>query len=106
MLQRIQTVYLFLVFVFAILFVMLPLATLVPEDPYVSLQLSKYPVFFDAHDGLTGRWMALLLVILFFTVILLTVATSFFYRKRLLQIKLGEIQHAYSCRHDIDQFFS
>ncbi len=90
MLQRIQTVYLFLVFVFAILFVMLPIANLVPEDPFVSLQLSKYPVFFDAHEGLTGRWMALLLVILFFMAILLTIATSFYYRKRLVQIKLGK----------------
>ncbi len=88
MLQRIQTVYLFLVFVFAILFVMLPIA--VPEDPYISLQLSKYQVFFDAYDGLTGRWMALLLVILFFIVMLLTIATSFFYKKRLVQIKLGK----------------
>ncbi len=90
MLQRIQTVYLFLVFVFAILFVMLPIANLLPDDPFVSLQLSKYPVFFDAHDGLTGRWMALLLVILFFMAILLTIASSFFYRKRLVQIKLGK----------------
>ncbi len=90
MLQRIQTVYLFLVFVFAILFVMLPIATLVPEDPYVSLQLSKYRVFFDAHDLVTGRWMALLLIILFFAAILLTIATSFYYRKRLVQIKLGK----------------
>ncbi len=88
MLQRIQTVYLFLVFVFAILFIMLPLANL--QDPFVSLQLSRYPVFFDAFDELTGRWMALLLVILFFAVILLTVASSFYYKKRLVQIKLGK----------------
>ncbi len=90
MLQRIQTVYLFLVFVFAILYVMLPIATLA-EDPYVYLQLSKYSVFFDAHEEvLTGQWMALLLVILFFVVILLTIATSFYYKKRLVQIKLGK----------------
>ncbi len=90
MFQRIQTVYLFLVFVFAILFVMLPLANLVPEDPYMSLQLSKYSVFFDAFEGITGRWMAFLLVVLFFTVMLITVLTSFYYKRRLLQIKLGK----------------
>ena len=90
MLQRIQTVYLFLVFVFALLFVMLPIAHVVPEDPFVSLRLSSYPVFFDAHDGLTGRWMALLLVVLFFLTILLTIITSFYYKKRLVQIKLGK----------------
>jgi len=90
MLQRIQSIYLFLVFVFAILFVMLPLAHFPAEAPDIPFRLSKYNVFFDALGIVSIRWLALLLLGLFALAVLLTVYTSFQYKNRLLQIRLGK----------------
>ncbi len=90
MLQRIQSIYLFLVFVFAILFVMLPLALFPAEAPDIPFRLSKYNVFFDALGIVSIRWLALLLLGLFALAVLLTVYASFQYKNRLLQIRLGK----------------
>ncbi len=90
MLQRIQSIYLFLVFVFAILFVMLPLAYFPAEAPEIPFRLSKYNIFYDALGDLSGHWIALLLLGLFALGVFLTIYTSFQYKDRLFQIRLGK----------------
>ncbi len=89
MLQRIQTVYLFLVFLFSILFLLLPsgiaeiggirytikLWDMGPLDEHV-----QYPVL-----------LKYLLLVLPFIIMGLTLFTAFQFKKRLYQIRLGKI---------------
>ncbi len=91
MLQRIQTVYLFLVFVFGLLYLLLPLATLgVGHEVYT---LKSYEVVaperITAHVDVTF-FRAVFLTVLFAHMIL-TVITTYKYKKRLLQLKLGNL---------------
>ncbi len=86
--QRIQSVYFFLVFVFSVLFVVLPLAHFPAEIPDSPLRISTYRTFFAAFD-ISGAWMGLVLVILFALAALITVYTTFLYRKRMAQVRLG-----------------
>jgi hypothetical protein len=89
MIQRIQSVYLFLVFIFAILYVFIPKGTLEFAD-------AIYHVGFGdivANDGEsipgTSSFLRILVMILPFLIMILTVWTIFKYKQRLLQIKLN-----------------
>ncbi len=89
MIQRVQSVYLFLVFAFFFLFFVLPLAHFPAVVPEMSLRLVTYHDFFTAVD-ISGAWMAVVLIILFALAVLITVYTTFLYRKRLSQIRFGK----------------
>ncbi len=90
MLQRIQSVFLFLVFVFTFLFVVLPLANFPLVSPDMPLRISKFRDFYALLD-LSGAWMGYLLLVLFIFSALLTIYITFLYKKRLLQIQLGRL---------------
>ena len=91
MLQRIQSLYLLMVFVFALLFLSLPLG-------YVTLEGASYVVRATGTD-LPERYQEMVsmgfwrptVIILFFGILILTVYTTFQYKHRLLQVRLGRL---------------
>ncbi len=89
MLQRIQSIYLFLVFVFSFLFFVLPLAHFPAVAPEMPLRLVRYHEFFTAVD-IAGTWMAVVLILLFALAAIITVYTTFLYKKRMAQIRFGK----------------
>ncbi len=90
MIQRIQSVYLFLVFVFAILFALLPLAVFTVEATGVSLRLLYFRSFFE-ETAFSSSWYIWLLIVLWAVIVLITVIMTFQYKRRLFQIKLGKL---------------
>ena len=90
MIQRVQSVYLFLVFVFAILFAVLPMAHFTLEATGMSLRLLYFRSFF-AETAFSSSWHIILLTITWSVIMLVTVITTFQYKNRLLQIKLGKL---------------
>ncbi len=90
MIQRIQSVYLFLVFVFAILFVVLPMAVFTVEATGVSLRLLYFRSFFE-ETALSSGWHIVFLTVMWAVIMLVTVITTFQYKNRVLQIKLGKL---------------
>ncbi|MFO7874671.1 MAG: DUF4293 domain-containing protein [Bacteroidales bacterium] len=91
MLQRVQSVYLFLVFLFAVLFAVLPLGHFPVGSPDMPLRLISMHDFFASIDGTGIGWMGALLILFWAIAILITVYMTFQYRKRLFQIKLGKM---------------
>jgi len=91
MLQRIQSVYLFIVFVFAVLFAVLPMAYFPAEMADMPLRLANYYLFFSAIPDLTGEWMGIALLVFFIMALVLTVYTTFQYKRRVHQIKMGKL---------------
>ncbi len=90
MIQRIQSVYLFLVFVFGLLFALLPMAGFTVEATTASLRLLYFRSFFEETVFLSS-WHIVLLTIIWAVIMLVTVITTFQYKNRLLQIKLGKL---------------
>ena len=90
MLQRIQTVYLFLVFVFSVLFAILPLAHFSGETSFIPLRLLKYNAFFS-ETAFSAVWIGMLLIILWVASMLFTVYMAIQYHNRLFQVKLGKV---------------
>ncbi len=91
MLQRIQSVYLFIVFIFAVLFGVLPLAYFPVDAPEMPLRLLQYRVFMDAFAEMYGQWLGGVLIVLFSAIMLITVYTTFQYKNRLHQIAMGKL---------------
>ncbi len=90
MIQRIQSVYLLLVFVFAILFAVLPMAYFTVEAMGMSLRLLYFRSFFE-EPAFSSSWHLILLTIIWAVIMLVTVITTFQYKNRLLQIKMGKL---------------
>ncbi len=90
MLQRIQSIYLFLVFVFALLFALLPLAQLNGETVDLPVRMINFGSFFEQTTLVMG-WMGVLIILLWVVVLLITVFMTFQYKNRLYQIKLGKL---------------
>lgn len=90
MLQRIQSVYLFLVFVFAALFAVLPLAHFTGDTTFVALRILKYSNFFS-ESAFSPVWQGMVLIVTWALSLLLTVFMTFQFRNRLLQVKLGKL---------------
>lgn len=90
MLQRIQSVYLFLVFVFAILFAVLPLASFSGDTPFIPLRLLNYNAFFS-ETAFSSGWQGIVLIIVWAFSLSLTAFMTFQYHNRLFQIKLGKL---------------
>lgn len=91
MLQRIQTVYLFLVLLFAVLFLVFPVASLDLGHESVSIKL--YEVF-GVHNYLGlegGSFTGIISLVLPFIIMVLSLYTTFQYKNRFKQIKLGKI---------------
>lgn len=91
MLQRIQSLYLFLVLVFTLLFLFFPLGSLeIGSDIFIiktwGISPSSEEVF-----GNYSNVLGLVSLVLAFIVMILTVYTTFQYKNRLLQIRLGKI---------------
>lgn len=90
MLQRIQSVYLFMVFVFAVLFAVLPLANFSGDDLFITLRLLNYNAFFS-ETAFSPGWQGIVLIIVWALSLTLTVFMTFQYRNRLFQVKLGKL---------------
>ncbi|MBW6477923.1 MAG: DUF4293 domain-containing protein [Bacteroidales bacterium] len=91
MLQRIQTVYLFLVLVFTLLFLFFPLGALdMGATSYVIKTWSVSPKS-EQILGDYNNLLGILSLILAFVVMILTVYITLQYKNRLLQIKLGKV---------------
>ncbi len=86
MLQRIQTVYLFLVFVFCLLYILFPLATI-----NVDSDLFKLKAFDAIVDEVNVLLLQAILLVVLFSIMVLTIITTFKYKKRLFQIRLGKL---------------
>jgi len=91
MLQRIQTVYLFLVLVFTLLFLFFPLGSL--EVGATLFVIKTWGVSPESEQilGDYNKLLGMLSLILAFIVMILTVYITLQYKNRLLQIKLGKI---------------
>ncbi len=90
MLQRIQSVYLFLVFVFTLVFAILPLAQFTIEASHIPFKLSNYQSFFS-ETPLSANWMSILLIVVWFAALLLTAFMTFQYKNRMFQVRLGKL---------------
>jgi len=91
MIQRIQTVYLFLVLVFTLLFLFFPLGSLeIGATSYVIKTWGVSPVS-EQILGDYNKVLGVISMILAFVVMILTVYITLQYKNRLLQIKLGKI---------------
>ena len=91
MIQRIQTVYLFLGFIFAILFLALPLGK-IDINGMVYVVKSWSIVSADGTEKLDySSILGVVAMVLPFIIMILCVYTTFLYKNRLLQIKLGKI---------------
>jgi uncharacterized membrane protein len=88
MIQRIQSVYLSLVFIFAILFLLLPTVQF-KEGNDLIIRVYNFP-FLELGNNLVVI-LGYVLIILCLVIAVLSVYTIFSFRKRRLQIKLGKI---------------
>jgi hypothetical protein len=89
MIQRIQSVYLFLVFLFALLFLSFPKANI--EVSGLTYSVKTLGIINPATEEILGykNWLGTISAIVPFLIMILSVVTTFMYKKRLLQIKLG-----------------
>ncbi|TVQ13568.1 MAG: DUF4293 family protein [Bacteroidetes bacterium] len=91
MIQRIQTVYLFLGFIFAVLFLTFPLGN-IDINGMVYVVKSWNIVSADGTEKLDySGILGVIAMILPFIIMILCIYTTFLYKNRLLQIKLGKI---------------
>ncbi len=91
MIQRIQTFYLFLVFLFAVLFLTFPLGHFLIEGIAYPLKVSGMTLPDPYQQQVTMGPLRWVVLALFFAIMILTVYSTFKYKKRLLQIKLGKL---------------
>jgi len=91
MLQRIQSVYLTLVFVFAVLFVFLPLGKFDYEGIKIALKITGLEFPAQAPLQISPGWRSILLIVLAFGIMVLTVFSVFQYKRRRYQIQLGKL---------------
>ncbi len=91
MIQRIQTVYLFLVFLFALLFIVFPKG-IIDIDGVVYTVKSWSIVSSDGAEKLEySSILGIISMILPFFIMILSIYTSLLFKNRLLQIKLGKV---------------
>lgn len=90
MLQRIQTLYLLLVGIFAILLIFLPLGNFPNEGEKVPLGILGLGYAPGVPNALPGYWQAFVLATLVLLILILTFYTIFQYKRRRFQIQLGK----------------
>lgn len=91
MIQRIQTIYLFLVLIFALLFIFFAKGTI--ETAEIDYIVKSFTIEM-AETGESYRFshfLGLVVMILPFFIMILSLYTTFKYKNRPLQIKLGKI---------------
>jgi hypothetical protein len=91
MIQRVQTVYLMLVLIFALLFIFLPMGYLSTPGTTLSINGWNLPeTILEATSYATALlgWLSLVLAII---IMILTLHMILQFRKRLYQIKIGKI---------------
>ncbi len=91
MIQRIQTIYLFLVFIFALLFIFFPKGII--ETASLSYIVKSFAIEI-AETGESysySNFLSLLVIILPFVIMIMSVYSTFQYKNRPLQIKLGKM---------------
>jgi len=91
MLQRIQSVFLTLVFVFALLFVFLPLGKFDLEGLKIFLKATGIDASANIPEEYGQVWYGYVLLILVFGIMVLTVFSIFQYKRRSYQIQLGKL---------------
>lgn len=91
MLQRIQSVYLFLVFIFALLTLLLPLGNF--ETNGFLFVVKSWGVVGETAllNGLKPLWSGYFLLLLLLVIMCLSVYTTFSYKARRKQIRLGKM---------------
>ncbi len=90
MLQRIQSVFLTLVLVFAVLFVFLPLGKFDLEGLKIALKVTGLESSANIPAAFGQSWYGYVLLILVFGIMVLTVFSIFQFKRRLYQIQLGK----------------
>lgn len=90
MLQRIQSVFLTLVFIFAVLFLFLPLGKFDLEGLIISLKATGIDSSANIPAEFGQPWYGYVLLILVFGIMVLTVFSIFQFKRRLYQIQLGK----------------
>lgn len=90
MLQRIQSVYLTVVFVFAVLLVFLPLGKFDYEGLKLILKVTGLDLPAAAPFEINPGWRSILLIFLAFAIMVLTIYSVFQYKRRHYQIQLGK----------------
>jgi hypothetical protein len=91
MIQRIQTIYLFLVFIFAIVFLFLPLGTLYTGAMAFDINAWKIESADDTQILEYSGYLRIMVLVVPFLIMILSLITTFMYKQRLLQIKLGKL---------------
>ncbi len=90
MLQRIQSVYLLLVFVSGLLFGVLPMVYFPGQSPEASFKLAEFSTFFKAFPEADPGIILYLLFASLMLVLLVTVLTTFQFKNRKMQIRMGK----------------
>jgi hypothetical protein len=90
MLQRIQSVFLALVSIFAVLFVFLPLGKFDLEGLQLPLKITGLDLPAEVPFEISHGWNGYILLALVFGIMVLTVYTIFQFKRRQYQIQLGK----------------
>lgn len=91
MIQRIQTVYLFLVFVFALLFLIFPKGSIDINGVVYSIKSWSINSADGAEKLDYSNILGVVSMIIPFIIMILSIYTTLLFKNRLLQIKLGKI---------------
>jgi hypothetical protein len=91
MLQRLQSVFLFLVFVFTVLFLVFPLGTFRMNGTVVNIVLVGSDLAAENHFSDYAQWFRMVLSVLPLLAMVFTVYIIFQFKKRMHQVKLGKV---------------
>ena len=91
MIQRIQTIYLFLVFLFALFFIIFPKGAIDTGEMIYEIKTWNI-ISTESGEKLDySSFLGTVSMVLPFIIMVLTIYSTFVFKKRLLQIKLGKI---------------
>ncbi|MCK4661216.1 MAG: DUF4293 domain-containing protein [Bacteroidales bacterium] len=92
MIQRIQTVYLFVISLLFLLLFFVPFANFIVDNQIVAYTYQGLGNGFQSTNGIIPAFPVIIFIIIVFTVSFISI---FLYKKRLLQIKLGRINYIF-----------
>lgn len=90
MFQRVQSIYLFLVLVFALLYALFPMAQLESETATYTVRVTQFGSLFP-QSPLSMGFLGVMAIVMWLAVIGITVYMTFQYKTRLFQVKLGKM---------------
>ena len=91
MIQRVQSVYLVLVKIFAVLFLFVPIGNVILTNEPINISIAENNLSEISAASLGGEWLRYFVIALAIIIMILTLITIFVYKKRLKQIKLNQI---------------